>query len=391
MINKCLIFIGFLLVLSCGSVSELYLVNIGDKWGYINKKGKLIVEPVFENCCYQRYEDTCCSRIIWPQSLGIVKQDGKYGAIDVNGSIKIKAGYDFLDQYHNSLVIARSGNKFGVLNQIGDTIFPFIFDNQFISCNNVIGQGQINGKYYLLNFKNKTKKETDYDKISYFVEGLAAVKIGDKYGFINESGKMVIDANFQNVWPFNRGVAAAKQNYQWGFIDTTGKFIIQPKFDETEGFDLFTGELAIVVKDKKYGVIDRKGSFKIEPKYSYLYFEDKDVLFASLYENNKQKSGLIDLHEKWFYNSEYENFDYLDGCLKFEKDGRFGLMKLSTRKMLIPAIFEEIAFRPKGLTLLTYYSKTNNKLQHAYVNKKGKAIWSEKGFDIEKLMKQYSD
>jgi hypothetical protein len=389
--NKIIVFLFVSTLISCNSLSELYLVKADNKWGYINRKGKLVIEPVYENCCYQRYEDSCCSRIIWPEALGVVKQNGKYGAINVNGELKLKCNYDFLDQYHNSLLIARSGNKYGILNENNDTIFPFIFDNQFISCNSETGQGQINGKYYLLDFETKTQKETGFDKISYFVEGLAAVKKGENYGFINEEGSMVIDAKYQNVWPFNQGLAAVKQNYQWGFIDTTRKFVIKPQFDETEGFDLFSGKYAIVVKNKKYGIIDREGNYLIIPKYDYLYFEDENVLLAIISENQKQKRGLINLNEKWLYEPEYENFDYFDGYIKFEKDEKFGLLKLNTNKIVIPPVFEEIAFRSKGLTLLFYYSDTTNKMHHAYINKKGRVIWSEEGFDVKRVIKQYSD
>ncbi len=389
--NKIIIFLFISLLFSCKPLSELYLVKVNDKWGYINRKGEMVIEPIYENCCYQRYEDSCCSRIIWPDALGIVKQGGKYGAINVNGNLKLECNYDFLDQYHNSLIIAKSGGNYGILSENGDTIFPFIFDNQFISCNNKTGQGQINKKYYLLDFKNKTKKETNFDKISYFVEGLAAVKKGENLGYINQKGELVIDAEYQTVWPYNKGLAAVKQNYQWGFIDTTGKFVIEPQFDETEGFDLFSGKYAIVVKNKKYGIINREGNYLINPKYDYLYFENENVLLAVISENQKQKKGLINLKEKWLYTSEYENFDYFDGYLKFEKDGTFGLLKLNTNKIVIPPVFEEIAFRSRGLTLLFYYSEITNKTQHAYVNKKGRVIWSEKGFDAKRAIKQYSN
>ncbi len=389
--NRIILFLFVSTLISCNSLSELYMVKANNKWGYINRKGEMVIEPIYENCCYHRYEDSCCSRIIWPDALGVVKQNGKYGAINANGDLKLKCNYDFLDQYHNSLLIARSGNKYGILDKNSDTIFPFIFDNQFISCNSKTGQGQINGKYYLLDFENKTKKETNFDKISYFVEGLAAVKKGENFGYINQMGNLVIDVIYQNVWPFNKGLAAVKQNYQWGFIDTTGKFVIEPQFDETEGFDLFSGKYAIVIKNKKYGIINRKGNYLIKPIYDYLYFEDENVLLASISENQKQKRGLINIKEKWLYTPEYENFDYFDGYLKFEKDGKFGLLKLNTNKIVIALAFEEIAFRPKGLTLLFYYSEATNKMYHTYVNKKGRVIWSEKGFNAKRVINQHSN
>ncbi|NJO91422.1 MAG: hypothetical protein HC831_22520, partial [Chloroflexia bacterium] len=105
------------------------------------------------------------------------------------------------------------------------------------------------------------------------------------------------------------------------------------------------------------------------------------MYYWPLFPKIKTKKGLINLAEKWLYLPEYENFDYLKGYLKFEKDGKFGLLKLNTNKIVIPPAFEEIAFRTKGLSLLFYYSKEANKMQHAYINKKGRVIWSENDFD----------
>lgn len=368
------------IIYSCSSISELYIVKKNNKWGYIDKHGKLVVAAIYDYCCIQRQEDTCCSRIIQPNGLGIVKLNDKYGAIDIHGRMKISAQYDFLDQYHNSLIIAKSEGKYAVLSKNGDTIFPFIFDNQFISCNNTVGYGQIDGKFYLLNFKNQTKIATDFDKIAYFTEGLAAVRKDGKYGFINELGEIVIGLKYQEVWPFNKGLAAVKVNYEWGFIDTTSSYVIKPQFDDTQGFDISNGEIAIVVKNRKYGVIDRKGNYLIQPKYEYLYLEDANVLNVSIFENNQIKRGLINLKEKWLYISDNQLFEYYNGYLMLEKNNKVGLVKMKSNKTILPAIFDEIAFRNKGLTMVVIRDAKSGIEHFAYANRKGKIVWQEDGF-----------
>ncbi|MDF1548003.1 MAG: WG repeat-containing protein [Bacteroidales bacterium] len=382
-IFRILFFIILLSYHSCTSITELYIIRDNNKWGYINRYGNQVIAPEYDYCCIERQEDTCCSRIIWPDGIGIVKKNNKYGAIDPTGNIKINFQFDYLDQYHNSFVIAKSAGKYAVLNANGDTLFPFIFDNQFISCGNKIGHGQIEGKLYLLNFENKSKLPTSFSKISYFVEGKSAVLKDQKYGFINEQGREIITPAFQEVWPFNRGLAAAKMNFEWGFIDTSGCFIIEPQYDETQGFDILNPEIAVVVKNKKYGIIDRTGKLLIQPKYEYLYIEDDNVLHASIIENNRLKTGLINLKEKWLYVSLDKYFEYFNGYLKLNKNNKFGLIKLRGNKTILPCIYDEIAFRTKGLTMVVIYNKKTGVEFFAYVNKHGKLIWKEDGFKDE--------
>ena len=371
---------------SCSSYSELYLIRENGKWGYINRNGTTIVKPVFENCCIERQEDSCCSRIIWPGQIGIIKLNNRYGAIDNEGKIRIQPKFDFLDRYHNSLIIAKSDDGFGVLNLKGDTVFPFIFDNQFISCNSKTGNGQINGKLYLLDFAKRTKTLTNFDKISYFSEGFAAVKRDNKYGFINESGKIIIEPIFQEVWPFNHGLSAVKINYQWGFIDTTGKFIVDPKYDETQGFDSFNGKYAIVVKNKKYGLIDRSSKFIISPKYQFLFLEDENVLLANIMNENERKTGLINLKEQWLTGNIKVEFGYFGGYVKIMGEEGYGMYKLKNGKTILPCIFEDIIFRSSGLTMVVYKDQLTDNQYFAYVNKKGKLVWAEEGFDFRYLL-----
>lgn len=384
-ITKSIIISIYLLVSSCKTSNELYLIKQAGNWGYINSKGEVKISPTFDECCFERQEDTCCSRIIWPQSIGIVKQKGLYGAIDINGNFLIEPKFDFLDHYHNSYIIAQSANKFGVLNFYGDTLFPFIFDNQLINCNAKTGCGLIDDKYYLLNFEKRTKTETDYDKISYFSEGYATVKKDDLYGFINSEGQLVTKIEYQEAWPFRNGLAAVKQYYKWGFIDTTGSFILKNRYDLTTGFDLFTGKYAIVVENNKYGVIDREGRQIIPFKYEYLFFEAKNRLYASIISDDKTKSGIINLNQKWIFGPTEVPFEYFGKYVKINNAGKLGLWKRRNLKTILPQIFEDIVYRANGLTMFVYYDKVKKKELFGYVDRRGKLVWAEEGFDYSFL------
>ena len=75
------------------------------------------------------------------------------------------------------------------------------------------------------------------------------------WGFINDAGQIVIEPVFEQVSYFSEGVAAVRLNGKYGYIDKTGKTIIQPQFDYAFGF---REGLAWVQGDQS-GFIDKTG------------------------------------------------------------------------------------------------------------------------------------
>ena len=66
-----------------------------------------------------------------------------------------------------------------------------------------------------------------YNKISNFIEGLAAVQDSKGYwGFINNKGIEVIRTQFYQCRSFSDGLCAVKKLNGWGFINTKGDLII---------------------------------------------------------------------------------------------------------------------------------------------------------------------
>jgi hypothetical protein len=75
-----------------------------------------------------------------------------------------------------------------------------------------------------------------YDRVSYFSEGLAAVARGGKAGFIDATGTVVIPFEFERAHPFASGRAGVRINGKWGFIDRKGKFVINAQYDNAYSF-----------------------------------------------------------------------------------------------------------------------------------------------------------
>ena len=60
----------------------LSAVRIGDKYGFINKKGEIVIEPTFDYA--ENFKENM---------LASVKQNGKYGAIDITGKLVVPCKY----------------------------------------------------------------------------------------------------------------------------------------------------------------------------------------------------------------------------------------------------------------------------------------------------------
>ncbi|WP_291950599.1 WG repeat-containing protein, partial [Campylobacter sp.] len=162
---------------------------INKKWGFINKKGEIVIEPKFDE--------------VWSFSEGLVrvKLNGKYGFIDKSGKFIIEPRFDKAYPFKEGLAGVLLNGKWGFINKSGEIVI-----------------------------------EPKFVEAYTFSEGLAKVKLNGKYGFIDKNGEIVIEPKFDEVWGFSEGLAKVKLNGKWGFINKNGKFVIKPKFDDIWSF-----------------------------------------------------------------------------------------------------------------------------------------------------------
>lgn len=64
------------------TVQTLFPVSIGDGVGFIDKAGRLVVNPEFMGPCP------------YSEGMTVVTQDGKYGCLDENGTIVVAPQYE---------------------------------------------------------------------------------------------------------------------------------------------------------------------------------------------------------------------------------------------------------------------------------------------------------
>ena len=194
-----------------------------DKYGYIDKTPKWIVQPI-----YDKVGD-------FNEELSWVKFNGKYGYISKETKkFFIEPKFDGAGDFSEGLAPVKVDDEWGYISkETKDFSIPpdFAFAGKFteglapvLKNNDWFSDDQ-------WGYINKEKKfaRTKFDRVWNFSEGLAIVaeeKDGEvKYGYINKAGKVVVPLKFDGAMDFSEGLAPVKQGNEWGYIKVVAQEI----------------------------------------------------------------------------------------------------------------------------------------------------------------------
>ena len=311
--------------------SGLAAVKINDKWGTIDKMGKVVVEPQFEYPLH--FKDGLAEVILDYREVGLVDITGKYVLKLQNDASAYSFEYKGFDE--NGLAEVKVNNKYGLMDKTG----KFVLNPQYEEL------------YY-------EKEDKTYKIFSYFLD--SEENSEEKWGFFDYASGIVVEPQFDLKFNLSipeisifdeNGLACVEVNGKfefvepcegcpgsgrtvkvsgkWGIIDRTGKFVVEPKFETIWNFK---DGLAVVGTERsqygdidKWGIIDMTGKFIIEPKFDGISGFDRNGLACV---SIKEKRGLIDKTGKYILNPQYDAiYDKDEGTKLFyiiESDSKFG-------------------------------------------------------------------
>lgn len=208
---------------------------VDDKWGYIDKTGKIVIPfqggltgSPFSSGLSMRYRGGLTTSYD-KNGFPVMHETAFEGAfIYKNG----KQASDFFETqniqgFRNGYCVIKDKNGWeGLVNTQGKFTIPckysFIangFDDKYVLI-------QINNK---MGFANKATGQIAIPpiyEIGYsgwsFKEGLIPVKKDGKYGYINEHNQIVIPFNYDYALAFSEGFAVVKRYGKYGYVDRFG-------------------------------------------------------------------------------------------------------------------------------------------------------------------------
>lgn len=283
-----------------------------EKYGFINLKGKWVINPKYDNCG------------LFSNGLASVLINGRVGFIDTNGKLVIDPNFDVFPKarygdYHNiytfndcGLCIVQNNGRFGVIDKKGEFIIEPKYDEEFTfsSCNELIPvkQGGLWG------YIDKTGKEIigfKYRFASRFIDGVALINDG-KDRFIDLTGQELFDRDFQFSGHFKDGTALIDFNK---IIDKKGNVVLDSNKEYIIKDNISEGLVVVWFKNsEKYGFVDKDGKQIIEGKYFLAHsFNNGYAIVINKDNNGDIKQGFIDKNGKEVINLQYDYTDSFDG------------------------------------------------------------------------------
>ena len=238
----------------------LALVGSNDKIGFINSKGEEVVPIKFIESLWENG---------FLEGFAVVRiDDGEYvkhGYIDKSGKIVVEPTYNEARQFHDGRASVGNDGKYGYIDTKGKEIIPLIYDYAS-DFSDGIAVVRNEGKYQIIDKSGKSITQPIYTSFGWFVVNGTA-KLGDydaeTTGLIDKNGKEIIPLNnsYEDFGYCREGFITIKKNNKWGFLDKTGKQVIPCIYDEV--YD-FSDGYAVVKKDGIYGYLTKEGKCTLD-------------------------------------------------------------------------------------------------------------------------------
>jgi hypothetical protein len=247
--------------------ADLWPVAVNDRWGYIDRQGKLVVPLQFD------WADS------FSEGLAAVPSGDLAGYIDAKGLWAIPAKFRNAGEFHEGLASVRVGERWTYIDRqgafLGEARYGYADD--FHEHRGRVKFGgtfsDLHGRWGFVGPDGQLVIPCRYLDATNFSEGLAAVEATPGcWGFIDTDGKMVIAPGFDAAGPFSEGLARVCVKGKWGYIDRQARLAITPRFIGASEFR--DGLAAVGVPDEKdpeyhrwVGYIDHEGQFAIKPRF----------------------------------------------------------------------------------------------------------------------------
>jgi len=306
---------------------ELYPVELDGEWGYINKNGRIVIEPDFNVA--RPFSD----------GVAVVRDGGTWKVIDSDGKELIEGDFNNIRSFSEGLAAAQLDGRWGFINKDGRFVinpkfrdaFPFSDGRAFVRSLDF-------RDYFYIDKDGEEIQSTSSPEEFNFVEenmfsgGRALIRDNDLFGYINTNAEMVIDLRYPEALPFSENLAAVRISDRWGFIDKNGNVEISPQFISAGSFN--NGLAPARISSNSFGYIDKNGSMVIPEQFEIAqpFSENRAAVFAD---------------GKWFYIDRSGN---PISNLKFDEAEPFqkGLARVTTFQFEVDDIIEFTGYIDKN-------------------------------------------
>ena len=206
------------------------------------------------------------------------KKNRKWGYINKKGIVSIEPAYDSVYSFSNGIALVKNNKKNFYINKKGSrrniselkSNEPLHFVNGYAKIKTDKGIQFLDSRLKLLNFS--AADATDFNK-----DGIAAILMKDNtMRYINTAGRAILPVEYDKMGNFSEGLAWVSSNGKYGYIDGKGTLVIDTLFTSATDFN---DGVAFVSYNGRMGSIKVKEESDIIPD---LVIEDIAIKDANL-------------------------------------------------------------------------------------------------------------
>ena len=242
--------------------APLFPVVQGGKWGYVDRAGRVVVSPRFDEA--ERFSE----------GLAPVRTGKQPGYADETGKVVLVPGFapaggTLHRRFSGGRAVVRSGARLGFIDRTGRLAVPARWltaedfsEGRALVCDEQ-GCGFVDpeGRYA---FVQDAMGGTSYRN------GIASIILAmgmshRRTAFLDYSGS-VIPGQYEGNGSYSEGLAPVRFRGTWGYVDRAGKPLIQNLFQEAGDFS--EGLAAVTLDAGRCGYVDRSGKLAIPARFA---------------------------------------------------------------------------------------------------------------------------
>lgn len=254
--------------------------NDGYKFGYINYKGKTLLETEYNEIARINYIND-------DESVYLVAFENGQAGLFKNKSKVLENEYEDIqfDNINNLLILQRNGKQ-GVSDLDGKKIIQLEYDNIIITGNSI--NAQKGDEVTVFNSEGEKLKNSNFisvletDNKNYFI----TIDKNENYGVIDKDDNVIIDNKYTFIDYLFDNYFVAQNEQKIGIVDDKGKEVIKFDYDvlqKIEGTDLIQGikneNIDLIDKNMKKILTMKNAQIDIKENYIKIYnSEDRKYL-----------------------------------------------------------------------------------------------------------------
>jgi|GEM_PF-902155 len=229
------------------------------KIGYIDYTGNIVIDIIWDEIkCGKPHWKFQNGEHIAEEEQWLVRKDDKWGYINRDGKIIIPLDFDYATLFHENRAEVKIGKKFGCINVNGDIVIKPVYDEieefKFVGKDDIksyyAARVKNDGKYGFINEDGKHIIECLFEEAFEFWDiGYAGVKFIDKWSIIDKNGNFVAYDKFEDIGQLYGVLDVIYAKKMWG----TNK---EGYYQHTLGSYNISDVYFTVKVDNKWGISD---------------------------------------------------------------------------------------------------------------------------------------